>query len=120
MRKVLEFVLSMIIVFGLLGAIIYYVRRVDEQKTKRIHESPAFTNGLVIRKRSYKGKGMDVKYVVGQEEYELVTGVSSALYWKYQIGDSIEVEYLSTDPSTARLKEEKESSDNPDSISVGT
>ena len=116
MKKVLEFILSMILVFGLLGAIIYSVRRGDEQKTKQIHQSPAFTKGLVLEKRSYKGKGMNVKYVVGQEEYELVTGVSSAIYWKYAVGDSIEVEYLSTDPSTARLKEEREPSDDVDSI----
>lgn len=105
-QKLLGFLVVCLITAGGIYCIIYFISLYDKYEAAEILKNPVHTKGTVIKKRSYKGKGIDVEYFVNNETYTLDTGVKTDTYKKYKYGDEIEIVYNKLNPSQAMLKED--------------
>lgn len=108
-RKLLLFLLVCLLSAGMIYCIIYFISLYDRYEAAEILKNPVYTTGVVAKKRSYKGKGMDIEYFVNKEPYILSTGVSTETYRKYNLGDEIEIVYNKLNPSQAMLKDDLKS-----------
>ncbi len=72
----------------------------DKRKNDEINlikKSHGLATGVVIKKTSYKGKHITVKYLVGGQEFIESDGYDAGD--KVEIGDSIIINYYTEDPS---------------------
>ncbi len=91
------------VVFFLI-VITYFVWKKYETNTyRRILQNPHQIVAIVTEKRSYKGKGIDVEYLVNGQTYEHKTGIDNQTYQRYKVGDTISVTICRDDPSLALL-----------------
>ncbi|MDI9873399.1 hypothetical protein [Flectobacillus rivi] len=64
-----------------------------EETQAEILSNPIYIKGVITTKRSYKGKGIDVAYLIGGKKYLLTTGVKTEFYKQYEVGDTVEIVY---------------------------
>ena len=105
-QRLILIVMSCIIGIALGYGGYYLTSLYDDHIKAEILKNPVSVIGVVTQKRSYKGKGMTIEYMVNKEPYTCRTGVSTETYKKYKICDEIELLYNKSDPSQAMLKEE--------------
>ncbi|GAB3758126.1 hypothetical protein GCM10028817_30720 [Spirosoma pomorum] len=82
----------------------WYVNSQYKNDKEEILKNPGFVNGVVVAKRSFKGKGVDADYYVNNIKYEASSGVSNEFFRKYSNGDSVEIVYSKKNPSKAVFK----------------
>lgn len=103
----IQSILFAISIITLIIAVIWWYMDSDfETKKKEILSNPIFSKGLIIAKRTYKGKGADIEYFANGVKYKLKTGITTEFYKKTQIGDSVDVVYSKKNPKTALLRYE--------------
>ncbi len=79
----------------------------DLEKTRtEIQSNPVYSSGIIVSRRTYKGKGIDIEYFVNGKRYILKTGITTEFYKKYKIWDSVDIVYSKKNPGTALLKED--------------
>jgi hypothetical protein len=104
MTKIFGFLLSLAIMFGIISSIVHFINKQDIADKRDILSDPGFVKGIVLEKRSYKGKGMTIKYKVQDQEYRLSTGVKDSVFKHFNVGDSIPLLYWVQKPNTAMVK----------------
>ena len=102
--KVLCLLFSLAITFSIIVSIIYFVNRQDAADRRNILSAPGLVKGIVLVKRSYKGKGMTIRYRVDTQDYRLNTWVKDSVFKHFDVGDSIPLLYWVHQPGTAVIR----------------
>ena len=84
---------SLVVIF--FYALINYFDYSRAKKIEQINSNFRITKGIVIQRNLYKGHSILVKYFVKDKEYIGSDGLNGS----FEIGDSILVKYLATNPS---------------------
>ena len=79
------------------AAFFYWLEKKRIDKSNYIKSNYRVTKGLVIKKSSYKGKSIRVKYVVDGKEY--IESDSYSTHDNVEVGDSIIINYSTETPS---------------------
>lgn len=91
------------VVFVLIAGVYFLLKSKEADKYRLVIKNPLAAMGVVIEKRAYKGKGMDVYYSVDGRTYEYKTSINGQVYNRYQVGDTISLTVCKNDPSFALL-----------------
>jgi hypothetical protein len=75
----------------------------EANKYRQIIRDPYRMAAVVTKKRSYKGKGLDVAYAMNGKLYLHKTAINDQTYHQYQVGDTISVSICKNDHSLALL-----------------
>lgn len=94
----------MIFGFGLIAGIVHLIKMRDTYEHELVMKNPGYTTGIITEVRTYKGKGVSVKYEVGGAQYSLKIGVTSEFVYTHEEGDTTSIIYSKADPSSAILK----------------
>jgi hypothetical protein len=103
-RKFKEVLVVCIFGFLIIGIIYQFGKNSVSEVYSCVLQTPFTILGKVTAKRNYKGKGIDVAYLINKKKYEYKTGIDIKTYNLYQIGDTISVVVCRNDPSKALLK----------------
>lgn len=101
---------ALVIGFLIFKGIWWYLDYDFKKDKEEILSNPVYTKGVIIAKRTYKGKGADFEYFVDDKKYNLSTGITTEFYKKYAVGDSVDIVYSRKNPSVSLLKYEIDSS----------
>jgi hypothetical protein len=104
--KFKEVLIVCVIGFLIIGIIYQFGKNSVSEVYSCVLQTPIDILGKVIAKRNYKGKGIDVEYLIDKKKYKYKTGIDNKTYNLYQIGDTISVVVCRNDPSKALLKME--------------
>ncbi|PHK14397.1 hypothetical protein VF12_40945 [Nostoc linckia z15] len=77
-------------------AFFYLADRCRQEDIRDINTNPAYTKGIVIKKTTYKGRHIRIKYFVGGKQY-----IESAGFEEddnIEVGDSIALKYSINNP----------------------
>lgn len=104
LQKVISIILAVLLTLSLVLIIWKYMDINFEETQAEILSNPIYTKGVITTKRSYKGKGVDVAYLIGGKKYLLTTGVKTEFYKQYEVGDTVEIVYSKKNPNVVLLK----------------
>ncbi|MCW3467939.1 hypothetical protein [Chitinophaga nivalis] len=95
MNKV-KLVLTFVIIIGIVVIGLYcldmYASKSKSDKLDQINKNYGYSKGIIMRKRSYKGRSIEVKYQIGSKEYNYHGGWDHDPY-SLREGDSITFRY---------------------------
>jgi hypothetical protein len=98
-NKAIQAIQAMLITVALTLLLFYFLfNYLDTQRTKKIeliNKKFQITKGIITGKQLYKGHSIDVKYYVGNSEYNESDGLDG----HFEIGDSILVKYSIEEPN---------------------
>ncbi len=77
-----------------------------EKSKEEILSNPVYVKGIIIAKRSYKGKGADIEYIVNGKPYVLSKGITTEFYEQHKLWDEVDIVYSKKNPEVCLLKEE--------------
>lgn len=73
-----KLILTFIIIIGVIVGGLYRIsmnsNKEKSDKLKHIYKNYEYAKGIILEKRSYKGHSVEVKYRVGNKEYNYVGG----------------------------------------------
>ncbi len=102
--KTLALALSVAIIIG--SILSYFVKREHDTTIRIIQESPVYTFGTIVAKKTRKKKSFIVDFKAESRIYRFVAAVNAEMYKKYILGDTIAIVYARKDPSKAILCKE--------------
>ncbi|MDJ1494809.1 hypothetical protein QNI19_17855 [Cytophagaceae bacterium DM2B3-1] len=105
-QKLQAIAFALVIGLFIIRGILWYLDYAYQKNKEEILSNPAYCKGVIVSKRSYKGKGADIDYSVNGEEYTLKTGITTKFYNEHPVGDSVDIIYSKRDPDTAILEYE--------------
>lgn len=103
LRKFIAVVFASSVVFLVIMGIYFIWKEREADKYKRILRNPYRVMGVITKKRSHKGKGMDVEYSANGKQFKYKTAIDDRIYNNYQVGDTISLTICKDDPSLALL-----------------
>lgn len=105
-QKLQSIAFALVIGSLIIRGILRYLDCAYQKNKEKILSNPAYCKGIIVSKRSYKGKGADIEYKVNREEYTLKKGITTEFYNEHLVGDSVNMIYSKRDPDTAILEYE--------------
>ena len=105
-ERVISVILAVLLTLSLVLLIWKYMDISFEETRAEILSNPIYAKGVITSKRSYKGKGVDIGYLVNGKKYSLNTGVKTEFYKRHKVGDSVEIVYSKKNPNVVLLKHE--------------
>lgn len=95
MNKI-KFILTFVVIVGIIIGALYWIAnnasKSESDKLNLINKGYGYSKGIIVRKKSYKGHSLDVKYKIGGKEYNYSGGWDSNPH-NLEEGDSISFRY---------------------------
>lgn len=95
-NKILTFLLILSVTSIVITGIVYFISANDDKNLKIINNSFKHTKGIVIKKNTYKGHFIKVRYIVSGKSYIESDGIT--VKDNINEGDSVVVKYSTEKP----------------------
>lgn len=98
-KNIRDKILTILIILSIIpivGSIYYYLRTSKLNDIDQINKSFEYTKGIVVKKTVYKGRFIDVRYIVNGKSYVESDGMNEKV--DINEGDSVMVKYSTEKP----------------------
>jgi len=106
-----KLILTFIIIVGIIVGGLYWIsmnaKEEKSDKLEHINKNYEYAKGIILKKKSYKGHSIEVKYRIGNKEYNYVGGWDNNPN-NLGKGDSISLRYAIDNPELILTELDKE------------
>ncbi|MVT40797.1 hypothetical protein GO495_09425 [Chitinophaga oryziterrae] len=97
----IKLILTFIVIVGIIGGLLYLIainaNKAKSDKIEHINKNYGYAKGIIVKKKSYKGHSIEVKYQIGNKEYKYTGGWDNNPN-NLGEGDSIKFRYAIDNP----------------------